>query len=112
MGVNRGGVRVELISEESADGLVFRLSGEIDLSQARELSESILRVLAAGRDLVVELSDVSYIDSSGISALIEGHQMAEQERLSFSLAQPSPAVLKVIQMARLDRVFKLEPSSL
>jgi anti-sigma B factor antagonist len=53
----------------------------------------------------VELSQVSYIDSSGIAALVEGFQTARARGSKFALVSVSDAVRAVLELARLDRVF-------
>ena len=57
----------------------------------------------------VELSEVSYIDSSGIAALVEGLQNAKSKGKQFGLVAVSNAVMAVLQLARLDRVFTIFP---
>ena len=59
---------------------------------------------AEGRDY---LSQVGYIDSSGIAALVEGFQNARGRGQPFELAAVSPSVLAVLKLARLDRVFPI-----
>jgi len=53
------------------------------------------------------LSQVQYIDSSGIAALVEGFQRARGTRRRFGLIASSKQVLAVLQLARLDKVFPL-----
>jgi anti-sigma B factor antagonist len=50
---------------------------------------------------------VSYIDSSGIASFVEGYQRARKDRLQFGLVAASPAVLSVLNLARLESVFPL-----
>ena len=55
------------------------------------------------------MSEVSYIDSSGIAALVEGLQSAKSKGKQFGLVSVSKAVMAVLQLARLDRVFTIFP---
>jgi anti-sigma B factor antagonist len=97
---------------ERGDGYVLvRLSGEVDLSWSQEVRRAVLDALAAGTPVGVELSAVSYIDSSGIAALVEGFQQARQKGGRFALVAVSDAVRAVLELARLDRVFLLVPSA-
>ncbi|MGN6519424.1 MAG: STAS domain-containing protein [Dokdonella sp.] len=100
------------IAAERGDGYVLvRLSGEVDLSWSQDVRRAVLDALATGTPVGVELSAVSYIDSSGIAALVEGFQQARQNGGRFALVAVSDAVRAVLELARLDRVFVLVPSA-
>ena len=59
------------------------------------------------RRVLVDLSAVDYIDSSGIASLVEAFQKAKKTGTPFALAAPNPAALRVLELARLDRVFRI-----
>ncbi len=84
------------------------VTGEVDLSWSSEIRDQILRALKENMPVKVDLSAVSYIDSSGIAALVEGLQQARKSGIPFVLQRPSPAVLSVLNLARLDQVFEVE----
>ncbi|MEO8672639.1 MAG: STAS domain-containing protein [Tahibacter sp.] len=86
---------------------VVRLSGEVDLSWSQQVRAAILESLQQHTSVGVELSAVTYIDSSGIAALVEGFQTARGTSRQFSLIAASQPVMAVLQLARLDRVFPL-----
>ncbi|MDR3438431.1 STAS domain-containing protein [Telmatospirillum sp.] len=93
-------------STRQVDGsAVVGLRGEIDLQNSPEVRREILACLADGKDVVVDLADVDYIDSSGIACLVEAFQTARHQGTRFSLAAVSPAALRVLKLARLDEVF-------
>ncbi len=94
------------VTRESCDGYVLvRLSGEVDLSWSQEVRRAVLEALGADGTVGVDLSAVSYIDSSGIAALVEGFQTARTRGSRFALVAVSDAVRAVLELARLDRVF-------
>lgn len=99
----------ECVSETLGDYVLVRLKGEVDLSWSREVRQAILSALGATGKVGVELSQVSYIDSSGIAALVEGFQNARGKGQQFGLVAVSKAVMAVLQLARLDRVFPIFP---
>lgn len=93
------------IFESTADGSrILALSGELDLSNAAELGER----LAGNIDTVLDLSDLSFIDSSGIHVLISAAQRAQSEGWAFSVQNAQPAVLRVIKLVGLDQHLALE----
>jgi anti-sigma B factor antagonist len=94
------------IESENVDGVVLiRLSGEVDLSWSQQVRKAVLSALESGAAVGVDLSQVSYIDSSGIAALVEGFQGARARGSRFALVAVSDAVRAVLELARLDRVF-------
>ena len=59
--------------------------------------------------MLVDLSEVSYIDSSGIASLVEALQWAKQRGTDLCLIAVSPEALRVFELARLDKVFAIHP---
>lgn len=94
-------------TESVADHLVVRLSGEVDLSWSSQVRAAVLDALAKSTKVAVHLGAVEYIDSSGIAALVEGFQNARGKGQRFVLLEVSPAVLAVLKLARLDKVFSI-----
>ena len=100
----------ECVAETQGDVLLVRVRGEVDLSWSQQIRRTILDALLKSASVGVELSEVSYIDSSGIAALVEGFQTARGKGQKFALVAASPSVKAVLQLARLDRVFLLVDS--
>ena len=89
---------------------ILQLEGEVDLSCSPEARKEILDVLKAGHHLLVDLSAVTYIDSSGVASLVEGYQVAKKKKLKFGLIGVGQAALGVLVLARLDKVFPIHAS--
>lgn len=90
------------------DGIVVEVSGDVDLSRSPRL-RTALATASAGKPqrLVVDLAKVSYMDSSGVATLIEGLQAARRNSTKFFLAALQPRVRSILEIARLDTVFKI-----
>jgi anti-sigma B factor antagonist len=86
---------------------LVRVRGEVDLSWSQRLRKTILDALASSRPVAIDLSQVTYIDSSGIAALVEGFQNARGKGQRFNLVAVSKPVFAVLELARLDRVFPM-----
>ena len=93
--------------ERHAAFLLLRLEGEVDLSWSQQVRSELLDALGQRLPVGVELSAVSYIDSSGIAALVEGFQVARSHGSRFALVAISDAVRAVLELARLDQVFPI-----
>ena len=89
---------------------VVRLGGEVDLSWSQQVRRAVLDALGTSAAVAVDLAKVSYIDSSGIAALVEGFQSARGKGQRFVLVEVSDAVLAVLRLARLDKVFTIHRS--
>ncbi len=89
--------------------IVF-LDGDVDLSSSPKARKLILDALKHDPAVLVDLTAVDYIDSSGVANLVEGYQVARQHGRVFALAAHEGAVLNVLKLARLDTVFDLYPS--
>jgi anti-sigma B factor antagonist len=90
---------------------VLPLDGEIDLHVSPRISAQLNQMIAAKpKQLVVDMSQVSYIDSSGLAVLIEGMQNVAAYGGKFSLAGLQDAVKPIFEIARLDQVFQIYPT--
>ncbi len=91
--------------EESGDGVVLIFDGEIDMSNSKDVRGVILGALEKTANLSVDLSGVSYMDSSGIANLIEGFQRARSAKKSFKVSDVSDSVRMVLKIARLEAIL-------
>jgi len=89
---------------------VLSLCGEIDLKESPGAREQILSCISKKNNLLVDLSAVDYIDSSGVASLVEGLQTARANDLEFSLLGVSESAMRVLQLSRLDSVFNIYDS--
>ncbi len=102
---------MEITTRTEGPYTVIALAGEVDLHYSPQLREQLLASLGDQRNVLVDLSQVSYIDSSGVASLVEGFQLAKNDRLRFGLVGVSTSALQVLQLARLDKVFTIHDSA-
>ena len=89
---------------------VLPLEGEIDLHVSLRVSQKLAEIIRPKpSQLVVDLSRVTYIDSSGLAALIQGMRDVEDYGGRFALAGVQENVLSIFEIARLDKVFLIYP---
>ena len=86
---------------------VVRLSGSVDVERSLEIRKILLETVAGRRNVVVDLSEVTYIDSSGIACLVEALQMARNHGANLGLLSVSTQAMRALGLARLDIVFPL-----
>jgi len=89
------------------DAAVVVLSGDIDLESSPGVRTALLDCVSLKSTVIVDLAAVTYIDSSGVASLVEAFQSARKGHTRFALAAASEAALRVLELARLDKVFSL-----
>ena len=83
---------------------LFRLTGEFDLSNAWKIQDALLRSIREEcRDVVVDLTDVSFMDAQLVRALIKARASAEQRDLAFVVVPPANHVVgRVAELVDFD----------
>lgn len=85
-----------------------RLLGELDMSTAPQLREELLRVIAGGARMVtVDLSELAFVDSTGLSVLITGLKRLRQQGGEMALRSPNPGTRRVLEITGLTEVFPI-----
>jgi len=98
---------MNLETREENGVVIFELDGEVDLETSPQLRAALLEHVNAGKAVCVGMKDVAYIDSSGIASLVEAYQTGRRNSTGFALATISDSALRVLQLARLDKVFTI-----
>jgi anti-sigma B factor antagonist len=89
---------------------VLPLEGEIDLHVSPAVTASLNTMIEKKpKQLVVDLSRVTYIDSAGLATFIEGMQKVEAYGGKFALAGLQETVRSIFEISRLDQVFQIYP---
>lgn len=87
---------------------ILDCTGEIDLYSSPQLrNPMLLELRSAAEAVLVNLTDVRYVDSSGIATLVEGLQLSRQTKIRFGLFGLHANARSVLELARLDKVFNL-----
>ena len=90
---------------------VAALSGELDFASAPELRDRLRGLLRPDANrLVVDLSQVSFCDASGVAVLVGTNRRAKLLRGVLRLAAPAPAVIEALRMTGLGRQFDIFPT--
>lgn len=95
---------------ENAGRLVVSFQGDLDLQSSPEARRVLLECVDRSTNILVDLSAVPYLDSSGVASLVEAYQLSRSRGASFGLVSVSPRALRVLELARLDKVFAIHSS--
>lgn len=87
---------------------VVSVGGEIDLGSAGELSDYLVDAMQqTGPDLVLDLSDVTFMDSTGLKVFLATHRRLQLVGGRLALAGPGRPVRRVLTVTGLDQMFLL-----
>lgn len=78
---------------------VVTLSGELDIASAEGLSDWLVEI--SGSTVVIDLSEVTFMDSTGLTAFISARNRLRDD--SVVLTRPQPNVLRVFEITGLDK---------
>ncbi len=107
--VHRSPVRTEVVPADGA--CVVRLAGELDADDAPGVRSLLAeQVLEGSGSLVLDLSELVFVDSAGLAALVAAHKGTRAAGTCLVLAGVSPQVAKVLAISGLDGVLTVAPS--
>jgi anti-sigma B factor antagonist len=84
---------------------IVALTGEIDLETSPKARQILLDTVDQSAHVLIDMATVTYIDSSGIATLVEAFQRAKKNGGQLAFICLNPAVIRVLALARLDKVF-------
>ena len=114
--MNRAQTRVEVTAKrlptyvrwiDTQGREVIALRGSVDLEPSSRIRKALLETVSNKRDVLVDLSQVNYLDSSGIACLVEALQLAREHGAELGLVSVSTQAMRVLQLANLDKVFPI-----
>ncbi|BDD10039.1 hypothetical protein FUAX_24710 [Fulvitalea axinellae] len=84
---------------------------KLDSTKSPAMKSDVLTFRAEGaRNVILDLSDVKYVDSSGLSALLVGHRVFNEDNGMFVITGSGEHVLKLIKISQLDSVLHILPT--
>jgi anti-anti-sigma factor len=98
------------ISTSDRDGrVVVVIRGELDLATAPDLEAALTERLDAGQDVVVDLRELAFMDSTGLRVLVAAHARVEGRDPSFLIVRPRPGapIAKILAIAGVESVLDL-----
>jgi anti-sigma B factor antagonist len=108
---------LQIETRRAQGAVVIDASGQVDLSSSPKLRSAVLAALNTKQvaRVALNLTEVSYIDSSGVATLVEALQLARSKKCPFVLFGLQKGAREVLELARLDKLFDIragEPEAL
>jgi anti-sigma B factor antagonist len=95
--------------DRSGSGIVFRLHGELDLSTAPALRESLSRALADEcSDIVLDLAGLDYLDSTGLSLFVGARNRAAASGVRLRIRNPQRGTRRLLEITNLQNFFDID----
>jgi anti-anti-sigma factor len=96
----------EISESFEPDGVRVKVSGELDVAVIERLQQRLDSLARTGEAVVLDLSELAFIDSSGLNVIVTTLRRAQSEGWELRIAQSmSPPVLRVVKLMGLDAVF-------
>ncbi len=92
-----------LTHKEQGGASIVKVEGRLELTSVDRFQKTFRELVLPGSPVVLDLSAVTHVDSSGISALVSLHQRTRE----FYLWRPAPPLANLLVLANLNRYFKL-----
>jgi anti-sigma B factor antagonist len=107
------GFQINLDTESQGDGtdkvVVLAPQGEVDLATAPDLREMLIRLVSSGVvRVIVDLADVTFIDSSGLGVLAAAAKRLDAANGWLRVRGPCPQARQILELTGLDQVLELE----
>ncbi|GAA4328667.1 STAS domain-containing protein [Actinomadura luteofluorescens] len=100
------------LPSEGAEVPVLRVAGDLDYHTAPRLREALDALpLASGGGAVLDVTELNYCDSTGITVLIAGYRRAQAAQSRIVLAGLNPDLTRVFEITGLDQVFAFHPTA-
>lgn len=98
----------DLVTTRTDERAVVRVAGELDPATAPQLAEELLGLAGAGaRSVTLDLAELTFIDSTGLSVLIDGLRLLRDAKGDLALRSPNPSTMKIFEITGLTGVFAI-----
>ena len=96
--------------DRTDDTVTVALHGEVDVATVDQVRVALADAVAGRpRTIEIDLRGLSFIDSTGLGALVFGFQRSREENIGFRLARPSPGIRQILVLSGLLEVVELVP---
>ena len=103
--------QLTIVTEHANGEAVLRVAGSLDLAGGDLLEDALSPFVSTTPRVVLDLSEVQFIDSSGLGALIAVHQNAADAGGELALRSPSDAVRRVLDITQTAPVFEVDDAA-
>jgi len=104
-------MKMQIATTPGSDRYLITVSGEVDLATSPELDVAIIAAIDSGAtSVVIDLTDVSFMDSSGLGVIVRALKRCREAENDLDLVITNERVLKVFGITGLDQVIPIHAS--
>ena len=101
---------LKLKTETTDSGIILYVSGSVGIADSEKLKSKLVELAEKKTEtIVLELSKMGFICSTGLGAIISGHLKCRQHNGRIRLVNPAPPVRKLLEMTHLTKIFDIFP---
>jgi len=89
--------------------MVVRVQGEVDAATAPRMGETVNRLLAERRRVVLDLRDVDFMDLHGLAVLMRATRLARSDGGKFAIARPARCVRRLVELVHAEGDVRILP---
>src|SRR5579859_79528 len=94
-----------IVRRQPLDGAIcLSLSGEVDLANVSDLRAHLKAVAQSDTNLILDMGELRYMDSSGIQTLVDAHRTFKQTKRQMVLAAVPPTIEKILNITGVNRL--------
>jgi len=94
---------------ERGSSVVIHVRGEVDTATAPQMGNAIDAQMARRREIILDLSEVEFMDLHGLAVLMRASRRARTEGRSLAVERPSAVVVRLFELVRLDGEISVIP---
>jgi anti-sigma B factor antagonist len=99
---------MQVTATNTEDRTVIAVSGEVDIATSPALDAAVITAIGEGaKHITIDLTDVSFMDSSGLGVIVRGLKRSREAEIDLDLVISNDRVLKVFSITGLDQVIKI-----
>jgi anti-anti-sigma factor len=99
------------VKKEEQYAIIHTETEKINSLNAPDLKTRLVFLIKSGfKNIIVDMADTRYCDSSGLSALLTGNRLSKEANGSFVLSTLQPTVEKLVEISQLQSVFDIVPT--
>lgn len=99
---------LEVSTSKKDAATIVSIKGDVDLYSSPQVRKAVIALTAKKTPVIlINLTDVGYMDSSGVATLVEGLQQVGKYKGQFKIFGLAAAVKEVFELSRLDKVFDI-----
>ena len=102
---------MQIATTPGSDRYLITVSGEVDLATSPQLDTAVIAAIDSGNSsVVIDLTDVSFMDSSGLGVIVRALKRCREAENDLDLVITNERVLKVFGITGLDQVIPIHAS--